>query len=137
MSIEEIQHYYSETRIESDRLEKHVFQVEGVRTKLIIEEYLTPGMNIADVGGATGAYSFWLHDKGHTVHLLDATEYHITTAKEKAVRTGKNLASIQSGDARSLPYEDNCFDLVLLLGPLYHLLDKQDRIRCLTEAKRS
>ena len=136
MSLQDIQSYYSATKIEDNRLELHVFQVEGARSRQIIEEYLQPGMTIADIGGATGVYSFWLHDKGHKVHLLDATEYHIQKAKEIASDTNRNLESIQVGDARKLPFEDNQFDMVLLFGPLYHLLDQADRIKSLKEAHR-
>lgn len=136
MSSEDVQKFYSTTKMETNRLEQHVFQVEGVRSKIIIEEYLSGQMTIADIGGATGAYSFWLHDKGHKVHLLDATEFHIEEAKEIAARTGKQLASIQQGDARFLPYEDDSFDLVLLFGPLYHLQDRRDRIQSIVEGRR-
>jgi SAM-dependent methyltransferase len=44
--------------------------------------------------------------------------------------------SARIGDARELPYEDGAWDVVLLLGPLYHLPKRADRIRALTEAKR-
>jgi ubiquinone/menaquinone biosynthesis C-methylase UbiE len=93
-------------------------------------------MTIADIGGATGAYAFWLHDLGHQVHLLDATELHIETAGRISKEENKKLASITLGDARSLPFNDELFDLVLLFGPLYHLQKKEDRINVLCEAKR-
>ena len=63
-------------------------------------------MEIADIGGATGVFSYWLAQLGHRVHLLDFTPLHIEQAKEK----GKNnlmLASYTCGDARqikSTPY---------------------------------
>jgi ubiquinone/menaquinone biosynthesis C-methylase UbiE len=136
MSTNNVLQFYNSTKMETDRLEKDVFKVEGIRSRIIIEEYLSGKMTIGDIGGATGVYSFWLHDKGHTVHLLDPSEYHISEAKAIATRTGKQLASIQQGDARSLPYPDNSFDLVLLFGPLYHLLEKEDRIQSIAEARR-
>jgi ubiquinone/menaquinone biosynthesis C-methylase UbiE len=40
------------------------------------------------------------------------------------------------GDARQLPYDDAQFDLVLLFGPLYHLQEKEDRVKSIAEAKR-
>lgn len=41
-----------------------------------------------------------------------------------------------AGDARSLPADDHRFDAALLLGPLYHLVDRSDRIHALSEAIR-
>jgi ubiquinone/menaquinone biosynthesis C-methylase UbiE len=122
--------------MEADRLGQHVFQLEKVRAQEIILRYLKPSMNIADIGGATGAYSFWLHDMGHRLHLLDAAEFHVEAATRISITENKPLASISLGDARELPYDDEQFDLVLLFGPLYHLQDKQDRIRSIAEAKR-
>jgi SAM-dependent methyltransferase len=64
------------------------------------------------------------------VHLLDPVAAHVEQA------TGLGLASALVGDARELPYEDERFDAVLLLGPLYHLHERADRVRALAEARR-
>ena len=40
------------------------------------------------------------------------------------------------GDARSLPDADSSADAVLLMGPLYHLTERVDRIAALSEARR-
>ena len=137
MSDQTIRAFYNATSIEENRLQLDVFQLEGVRTREIITRYLKGSrMNIADIGGATGAYAFWLHDLGHAVHLLDITERHIATAKETALQQNKPLASIQLGDACSLPYDNDQFDMVLLLGPLYHLPEKADRLQAIKEVHR-
>ena len=115
--------------MEIDRLGQHVFQLEKIRSQEIILSYL-------NIGGAAGAYSFWLHDMGHNVHLLDAAEFHIETATKISITENKPLASITLGDARQLPYDDEQFDVVLLFGPLYHLQEKNDRIKSIAEAKR-
>ena len=136
MSSHTINTFYNSTQMETDRLGQHVFQLEGLRAQEIILRYLKPVMNIADIGGATGAYSFWLQDKGHKVHLLDAAEFHVEAATKISIAENKPLASISLGDARQLPYDDEQFDLVLLFGPLYHLQEKEDRVKSITEAKR-
>jgi len=111
--------------------------LEFCRSKKIITRYLTHNaMDIADVGGATGAYSFWLADMGHTVHLLDLVQNHIDIAKRKSQEKGLILASCLCADARELPYDHQCMDMVLLMGALYHLHSSESRIRCLTEAFR-
>src|SRR5688572_13216074 len=136
MPLQIIKAFYNSTGVETDRLDQHVFQLEKIRSQQIIREYLKPGMTIADIGGATGSYSFWLHDMGQEVHLLDVAEYHIETAIKISKEKNKPLGSILLGDARSLPYPDNQFDLILLFGPLYHLQQKTDRIGAITEARR-
>jgi ubiquinone/menaquinone biosynthesis C-methylase UbiE len=128
--------FYNSTGMETDRLEQHVFQLEKIRSQEIIKRYLKPQMAIADIGGAAGAYSFWLHDLGHTVYLLDAATFHIDYVKQIAEKQNKPLASITLGDARHLPYADKMFDLVLLFGPLYHLQEKEDRVKAIAEVKR-
>lgn len=122
--------------METDRLGQHVFQLEKIRTQEIILRYLKSRMNIADIGGATGAYSFWLHEMGHRVHLVDAAEFHIEAATKTSISENKPLASISLGDARRLPFDNEQFDLVLLFGPLYHLQEKEDRVKSIAEAKR-
>jgi ubiquinone/menaquinone biosynthesis C-methylase UbiE len=136
MPTHTINTFYNHTQMEADRLGQHVFQLEKVRTQEIILRYVKPSMNIADIGGATGAYSFWLYEMGHRVHLLDAAEFHVEAATKISITENKPLASISLGDARDLPYDDEQFDLVLLFGPLYHLQEKEDRIKSITEAKR-
>lgn len=136
MSSRTINTFYNSTQMEADRLGQHVFQLEKVRTQEIILRHLRSSMTIADIGGATGAYSFWLYDMGHRVHLLDAAEFHIEAATKTSISENKPLASISLGDARQLPFDDEQFDLVLLFGPLYHLQKKEDRIKSIAEAKR-
>jgi SAM-dependent methyltransferase len=68
---------------------------------------------------------------------VDGTPLHIAQAEETAQKIGgQPLASIKLGDARSLDHTDNSADGVLLLGPLYHLTDRSDRIIALREAHR-
>jgi len=136
MPAHTINTFYNNTHVEVDRLGQHVFQLEKIRAQQIILRYLKPSMVIGDIGGATGAYSFWLHDMGHRVHLLDPAEFHIETATKISITDNKPLESISLGDARALPFDDEKFDLVLLFGPLYHLQEKPDRIKSIAEAKR-
>lgn len=113
------------------------FSLELVRTKQIISRYLRHArMSIADIGGAAGTYSFWLAEQDHAVHLIDRAEKHIDLARRKAASSGIQLAAYRQADARELPYDAHTFDLVLLMGPLYHLQKADDRLACLKEARR-
>jgi ubiquinone/menaquinone biosynthesis C-methylase UbiE len=95
-----------------------------------------PHLSIADIGGATGPYSYWLAEQGHEVHLLDLSDKHIELAKAHGKKNGIALSSLVVGDARQLPYEDKQFDVVLNMGALYHLQEESDRIKCIKESYR-
>lgn len=126
---------YYEKYNEDIRMEKN--PLEYLRCKDIISRYLSKdSMSILDVGGATGAFSFWFAEKGHNVNLIDFTPKHIEIAKQHEKEKGIKLASANVGDARQLPFKDNSFDLVLLMGPLYLLTEKPERARALNEAYR-
>jgi ubiquinone/menaquinone biosynthesis C-methylase UbiE len=133
MNPEAIAHY-DEGR-EHDRLSSPHGRLEFDRSKDIISRNLFKApAKILDLGGGTGHYSFWLANQGFEVHLVDVVESHIETAKK--VVQYFSLASITVGDARGTKFPDESFDVVLLFGPLYHLVEKRDRIKALEEAKR-
>jgi SAM-dependent methyltransferase len=44
--------------------------------------------------------------------------------------------SAEPGDARALNHPDETFDVVLLMGPLYHLTSQAERAQALAEARR-
>jgi ubiquinone/menaquinone biosynthesis C-methylase UbiE len=136
MSREEVKSFYS-NEMERDRLEQEIFRLEGIRTKEIVSRYLSKEpMSIADIGGAAGFYSFWLQAMGHHVSLVDLSPRNIELANEHAQKTGIKLDSYRTGDATNLDLPDNQFDLVLLMGPLYHLTDQNERVKALSEARR-
>ncbi|BCJ34558.1 hypothetical protein Athai_20610 [Actinocatenispora thailandica] len=116
---------------ERTRLDAGAGLLEGLRTRDILARHLpAPPATILDVGGATGAYAGWLAAAGHRVHLVDPVPEHVAVA---AALPGVTAAV---GDARTLPQPDASVDAVLLLGPLYHLLERADRRRAWGEALR-
>jgi ubiquinone/menaquinone biosynthesis C-methylase UbiE len=123
---------------EDKRLEGGFGLLEKERTKELILRYLPKEqLSIIDVGGATGVYSLWLASLGYKVQLIDIVPKHIELAKQKAV-TLKNAQLFEAtvGDARTLEIKENSVDMVISHGPLYHLVNKEDRIKTLLEAKR-
>ena len=132
-----IEHY--EKVDEAQRLERPENQIERLRTQELLHRYLPPPPAvILDIGGGAGVYAFWLADKGYQVHLLDSVPRHVAQAEEAArQRGGAPLASINLGDARQTDHPKSSIDGVLLLGPLYHLTERSDRILALREAHRA
>jgi SAM-dependent methyltransferase len=123
---------------ERERLDEAYFPLERARTQELVRRHLPapPGV-VLDVGGAAGAYAFWLAESGYEVHLVDPVPLHVRQAEEASrSRTEGGLASARVGDARRLDFADAAADAVLLLGPLYHLTDRDDRLGALAEARR-
>ena len=129
--------HYEEGR-ERERLLNSVGQLELVRTQELLSRYLPPPPAVVfDVGGGTGIYAFWLAQQGYEVHLIDAVPLHIEQARRSSEsQPNCPLASMAVGDARQLNREEASVDVVLLLGPLYHLTNHIDRINALREAHR-
>jgi SAM-dependent methyltransferase len=123
-----IRRYYDAGK-EQDRLRAD--PLERDRTRRLLERFLPRAPSrIADVGGGPGGHAQWLIDRGHDVVLLDPVPLHV----DQALAAG--VTQIVAGDARGLPWEDASFDAVLLFGPLYHLTDRGDRVRAMSEAAR-
>ena len=127
---ERIRDYYEEQFDESARLTTRSAQgpLEHQRIQELIARHLTEG-RVIDVGGGAGVHARSLLDRGHHVTLVDPVPGHVRGAAERGV-------DARVGDARSLPFAADSFDAALLLGPLYHLADRADRLEALGEAAR-
>lgn len=122
---------------EQVRLTEREAPLELVRTQHILQHRLAPPPGrILDIGGGPGVYAAWLARNGYEVDLLDALSLHVQQARETSSRQPDHPFQAAVGDARSLPYEEASADAVLLLGPLYHLTEREDRVQALREAGR-
>ena len=128
---------YYELAPEEKRLEGGGFRLEAVRTRELIQRHLPAApTTVLDVGGAAGVYAFWLAERGYSVKLVDAVPRLVEIARARNVHAAHPLAGCRVGDARALAEPDSSMDVVLLLGPLYHLTDEWDRQMALREAAR-
>jgi SAM-dependent methyltransferase len=120
---------------ERDRLSTWAW-LEFARTKELLRRHLPPApARVLDVGGGPGAYAAWLAELGYEVHLVDPVPLHVEQAAA-AARTARSPFTVAEGDARSLSEGASSFDVVLLLGPLYHLIRREERLAALSEARR-
>lgn len=135
--MNDLVHYYGHFS-EETRLSVSYGPLELARTRELIGRHLpAPPAVVLDVGGAAGVYSCWLAALGYEVHLIDPVPKHIEQAREASARQSAHpLASLRVGDARRLPHADSSVDAVLLMGPLYHLTERQDRMAAMLEARR-
>jgi SAM-dependent methyltransferase len=112
--------------------------LERVRTWELLGRHLPPPPAVVlDIGGAAGVYALPLAAQGYQVHLVDPMAGHVEQALDASgQQPATPLASATVGDARQLGHADASVDAALLLGPLYHLTDRVDRVRALVEARR-
>ena len=122
---------------ERDRLSQDLGRLEWARSIELIRRFVRPPSAVVlDVGGAAGEYSAWLGALGYETHLVDIVPKHVEEARARSARDGGTIASCAVGEARALARDDESVDVVLLMGPLYHLSEKADRETCLSEAHR-
>jgi ubiquinone/menaquinone biosynthesis C-methylase UbiE len=129
---------YYEGFDEDNRLTSGVGLLEFARMQELILRFLSspPGV-VLDVGGGPGRYACWLARNGYEVHLVDPVRKHVDQARKASnSQPDYPLASIIQGDARSLRREEESVNALLLMGPLYHLPDRDQRLMALREANR-
>jgi 2-polyprenyl-3-methyl-5-hydroxy-6-metoxy-1,4-benzoquinol methylase len=130
--VDHLRRFYAEEYVEDVRLTRSPHgRLEFVRTVELLQRVLpAPPARVLDVGGGTGVHARWLAEAGYEVTLVDLMPEHVEQA---AAIEGVEAAV---GDARSLAAADDAFDVVLLLGPLYHLVEARERLLALREAVR-
>lgn len=136
--FDKIRAYYKNFNEDSRLSSDNSGRLEFDMTMRLLEKYLPDEGTILDLGGATGVYTFPLAQKGYKMYLADLSEDLINQAREKKEKQNKNnVISCDVVNAIDLSkYENNQFDVVLMFGPLYHLLDEQERIKCIKEVNR-
>lgn len=145
MSLENIRKYEDQTEQvaaiyevfnENNRLnDSKAARVEFITTMHYIQKYLAPGSKILDVGAGAGEYSLHLAQLGYEVTAVELVPANIS-AFEKKIEKGMNV-TLHEGNALDLGrFEDETFDVTLLMGPLYHLKREEDRLKAVKEAMR-
>ncbi|UCE07176.1 MAG: class I SAM-dependent methyltransferase [bacterium] len=119
---------------EDDRLDRH--QLEYDITLRFFDDYIPAGAVILEIGSATGRYTLRLAERGHTVTAVDFSKKQLEKCKARVTSAGLqkkvNFIVADARDLSDVPKET--FDVVLLMGPLYHLVVEADRQRALVEA---
>jgi SAM-dependent methyltransferase len=123
---------------EADRLQRGAGQLDRERSRELLGRFLPPApAAVLDLGGGPGGHACWLAAQGYQVHLIDITPLHVELARQASARQPEApLASAEVGDARTLAWGSGTADAVVLMGPLYHLTDRADRVQALREAHR-
>lgn len=131
-----IEEYYNSYDEDARLLSRHG-RVEYLTTMKYIRKCLSgiADPSVIEIGAGTGRYSVTLAKQGYKVTAIDLVQKNIDIMRSKL--DGTEDINVMQGNALDLSYiEDNSFDLTMLLGPMYHLYTKGDKLRALSEAVR-
>jgi ubiquinone/menaquinone biosynthesis C-methylase UbiE len=130
---------YYENYCEDNRLIRdNSHKVEFITTISLLDKIIRPNSKILDVGAGTGRYSFYFGEKGYSVYALEFTPHNLGIIRDKLkVLEFRDNVEAAIGDGRDLSrFADNRFDVVLCMGPMYHLHSDEDRKLCINECLR-
>ena len=133
MNEENLIKYYNKFN-EDKRLNSRHGYIEFITSLRYIKEYLDKMNNpkILDIGAGTGKYSITLANEGYDVTAVELVKHNL-----KVIEKNSDKVKTYLGNAIKLDmFEDNTFDLILLFGPMYHLVTKEEQLKALNEAKR-
>lgn len=133
MNEENLITYYN--KFNEDKRLTHRHGIIEFNTTIKYIDKILKNMNnpkIIDVGAGCGKYSIYLSDKGYDVTAIELVKHNLMTLKSK----NKNVKAYQGNALNLSKFKDNSFDMVLLFGPLYHLINMEDKLKALMEAKR-
>ena len=132
--IDPIKSYY-ENYDEDGRLLSRSGSVEFFTTKRYIDRYIKPGDSVLEIGAGTGRYSHAFARLGYSVDAVELIEHNINIFRQN-ITPGESV-TIRQGNAMDLSFfDDNTYDITLLLGPMYHLFTAEDKLTALREAIR-
>ena len=129
----ELEEYYNKFN-EDKRLKTRHGQVEFITTMKYVHECLKQHErpSVLDIGAGTGAYSIPLAEEGYDVTAVELVKHNLGILKQKTDK----VRAYQGNALRLKKFEDESFDVVLLFGPMYHLSEREDKIKALSEAAR-
>ena len=135
MNTQKILHEFYSSIEEEKRLLSQHGNIEFVVTTKYIDKYLKYNDRILEIGCGTGRYSLHYARKNYQVDAIELVAEHLNVLNKNKQPNDDICALL--GNALDLSrYSDETFDITLLLGPMYHLFTREDKLRCLSEAVR-
>lgn len=130
--VDNYENYKEENRLTTNNARK----IEFITTVRIMNELFMEGSKILDCAAGTGIYAFYLADRGHQVTATDITPRHIDIINKEKKNRDYEMATAVLDAIDMSQFADESFDVVLNMGPFYHLINEEQRKRCLSESLR-
>ncbi len=131
MNEENLIKYYNKFNEDKRLTTKHGL-VEFYTSIKYIEKYIKEKDKIIDIGAGTGKYSIYFSNKGYDVTAVELIKHNLRVIESK----DKSIKAYQGNAIDLKRFKDNSFDIVILFGPMYHLISMDDKLKALEEAKR-
>jgi S-adenosylmethionine-dependent methyltransferase len=129
--------YNSNAAIEWQRINLPLCHIEFVSTLHLIDKYFPKQGRVCDIGGGPGRYAIELIGRGYAVTLLDISDEEIRLARVRLDELKFTAEQLIVGDAQDLSaFASESFDAALFLGPMYHIVEQENRMIALRELAR-
>lgn len=130
--VDNYENYHEENRLTTNNARR----IEYLTTVRIMDEFIGSGLEILDCAAGTGIYSFYLAEKGNQITATDITPRHIDIINDILCKKSYQMKTAVLDATDMSVFADNSFDVVLNMGPFYHLLTEEQRNKCMSESLR-
>jgi len=130
--VESYENYREENRLTTNNARK----IEFLTTVRVLDKVITGKKKILDCAAGTGIYSFYYADRGHNVTTTDITPRHVEVIRNTLSEKHYEMDTAVMDATNMSAFDDESFDVVLNMGPFYHLVNESDRKKCLKESMR-
>lgn len=130
--VEAYENYKEEDRLTTNNARR----LEFITTTRIFDELMKGNNRILDCAAGTGEYAFYLAERGNEVTATDITPRHVEIIKKRLETKDYGMETAVLDATNMECFQDESFDVVLNMGPFYHLIDERQRIKCFEESLR-
>ena len=130
--VQSYENYREEERLTTNNARK----IEFLTTTRILDEYIKASESILDCAAGTGAYAFYFADKGNQVTAADITPRHVDIMNDVLRDKDYEMKTAVLDATDMSMFSDESFDVVLNMGPMYHITDDVAREKCFHESLR-
>lgn len=130
--VENYENYREEDRLSTNNARR----IEYLTTVRILDELIKDNCKILDCAAGTGIYAFHFAQQGNDVTATDITPRHVDIMEEIIAQKGIDMKTSVLDACDMSVFDDESFDVVLNMGPFYHLINESDRIKCFQESSR-
>lgn len=130
--VQSYENYREEERLTTNNARK----IEFLTSTRILDEHIKAGESILDCAAGTGAYAFYFADKGNQVTATDITPRHVDIMNDVLRDKDYEMKTAVLDATDMSMFSDESFDVVLNMGPMYHITDDAAREKCFQESLR-